>query len=117
MASLTAVSDDDGIAISYQVLARGTAVRSADGVQVGTVRRVLENAREHIFDGIDIDTPDGRRFVDAPEVAHIAERAVTLTIPAAAVPELPAARGVRERVEQARSVRRVKRLVRNLRGR
>jgi hypothetical protein len=114
---LAAVSDDDGIAISYTVLARGTTVRAADGVQVGTVRRVLDNAREHIFDGIDIDTPDGRRFVDAPEVAHIAERAVTLTISAAEVRELPAAQGVRERVDQAPALRRVKRLVRNLRGR
>ncbi|MEA2256569.1 MAG: hypothetical protein QOG35_2614 [Solirubrobacteraceae bacterium] len=111
------MSDDDGIAISYTVLARGTPVRSADGVEVGTVRRVLDNAREHIFDGIDIDTPDGRRFVDAPEVRHIAERAVTLTISAAAVRDLPAARGGRERVDEAPTMRRVKRLVRNLRGR
>ena len=41
-----------------------------------------DNAREHIFDGIVIDTPDGRRFVDAPEVARIFERAVVLTITA-----------------------------------
>jgi len=35
------------------------------------VHKVLDNAREHIFDGIIIATPDGRRFVDAPEVARI----------------------------------------------
>ena len=58
-------------------------MRSSDGVQVGTVRRVQDNAREHIFDGIVIDTPGGRRFVDAPEVARILERAVVLTITAA----------------------------------
>ena len=74
---------DDGHAISYQALRRGTVVRSADGVELGKVRRVEEEARSHIFDGIVLDTPDGRRFLDAPEVAHIAERAVTTTFPAA----------------------------------
>jgi hypothetical protein len=83
--------DDDGFAISYQVLPRGTPVRSRDGEQVGTVHRVLDNAREHIFDGIVIDTPAGQRFVDAPEVARIAERAVTLTIDAAEAARLPPA--------------------------
>ena len=48
-----------------------------------------DNAREHIFDGIVIDTPDGRRFVDAPEVARIFERAVVLTITAEEARELP----------------------------
>jgi hypothetical protein len=82
--------DDDGVAISYKVLPRGTVVRAADGTEVGTVRRVQDNAREHIFDGIVIDTPKGQRFVDAPEVARIAERAVTLTVGAAEVEALPA---------------------------
>jgi hypothetical protein len=81
--------DDDEIAVSYKVLARGTSVQSADGVDIGTVRDVLENDREHIFDGIVIDTPGGRRFVDAPEVARITDRRVTLTIDEAAVGELP----------------------------
>jgi hypothetical protein len=75
--------DDDGHAISFKVLRRGTPVRSADGVRLGTVRRVQEATRENIFDGIVIDTPQGKRFVDAPEVARIAERAVTLNFPAA----------------------------------
>ena len=59
------MTDDDGHAIGYKVLRRGTPVRASDGVQIGTVRRAQDNAREHIFDGIVIDTPDGRRFVDA----------------------------------------------------
>jgi hypothetical protein len=70
-------------AISYKVLRRGTPVRSADGVELGKVRRVQEAKRENIFDGIVIDTAQGTRFVDAPEVARIEERAVTLTFPAA----------------------------------
>jgi len=114
---LSVVDDDDGHAISYKVLRRGTPVRSADGVQVGTVRRVQENTRENIFDGIVLDTRDGKRFVDAPEVARIAERWVTLTISADEVRELPSPGGMMRRVEHARTVRRAKRAGRNLRER
>ena len=73
---------DDGAAVSYKVLRTGTPVWSADGVELGTVRAVLENEREHIFDGLVIDTGQGPRFVDAPEVARIAERRVTLSLDA-----------------------------------
>jgi hypothetical protein len=114
---LSVVTDDDGHAIAYKVLRRGTPVRSVDGIQVGTVRRALENARENIFDGIVLDTRDGKRFVDAPEVARIAERAVTLTITADEVRELPSHGGVMRRVEHAKTVRRAKRMGRNLRER
>ncbi|MDX6688690.1 MAG: hypothetical protein QOG15_147 [Solirubrobacteraceae bacterium] len=82
-------SDDDGYAVSYKVLQPGTPVQASDGIEVGTVREVLDNAAEHIFDGIVIDTPSGQRFVDAPEVARIAELRVTLTIDAEAVDALP----------------------------
>ena len=110
--------DDYGHSIGYKVLARGTAVRSSDGVQVGTVRRVQDNAREHIFDGIVIDTPDGRRFVDAPEVARIFERAVILTISAEEARELPEqGSAVADRMRNARTVRRAKRLGRSMRER
>ncbi len=108
----------DGDAIGYQVLRRGTVVRSADGVQIGTVRRVLDNAREHIFDGIVVDTPDGRRFVDAPEVARIHERAVVLTINAEAARELPVqGSALADRLGNAPSVRRARRRAQRLRER
>jgi len=104
---------DDGDAIGYKVLRRGTPVRSADGVEIGTVRRVQDNAREHIFDGIVIATKRGNRFVDAPEVGFIAERAVTLTISAQEVAALPVPRSpMRERIEQMPLVRRAKRELR-----
>jgi len=80
---------DEGHAISYKLLERGTAVHTSDGVAIGKVDRVLENPREHIFDGIVINTPNGERFVDAPEVARIAERLVTLSIDAGEAAELP----------------------------
>ena len=82
-------SDDDGHAISYQVLRPGTPVVASDGGDVGTVREVLENVAEHIFDGIVVDTPRGQRFVDAPEIGRIAERRVTLTLDAEAAAALP----------------------------
>jgi hypothetical protein len=65
-------------------------VISSDGERVGKVVEVLDNYREHIFDGLVIETNGGEhRFVDAPEVARTAERAVTLTITAAECAELP----------------------------
>ena len=109
---------DDGQAISYKVLRRGTAVYGSDGVQVGTVRRVQDNARENIFDGIVVDTERGRRFVDAPEVAHVAEHGVTLTVTAAQAAELPQPRSVTsERVAMSTSARRMKRFTQRMRDR
>jgi hypothetical protein len=81
--------DDDGYAISYKVLAPGTPVVDRDGGEIGRVREVLENRAEHIFDGLVLDTAAGQRFVDAPEVARIAERRVTLTLDAAGAAALP----------------------------
>jgi hypothetical protein len=81
---------DDGVAVHYSELARGTPVYSVDEVEVGTVDEVRDLAREHLLDGIVIRTTAGdRRFVDAPEVARTAERAVTLSITPAEVEELP----------------------------
>ena len=48
---------------------------------------MLSHPEANLFDGIVVDTrlgPGGHRFVDAPEVDAIAERAVTLTLDAAA---------------------------------
>jgi hypothetical protein len=74
---------DDGAAIHYLAVAPGTPVYSAEGVEIGSVREVLDNARENIFDGVVFKAADGGlRFVDAPEVARTAERGVTLTLSA-----------------------------------
>jgi hypothetical protein len=80
---------DDGPAIHYLAVAPGTAVYSADGVEIGSVREILDNAREHIFDGVVFRATDGSlRFADAPEVARTAERGVTLTLSAEQAAEL-----------------------------
>jgi Uncharacterized protein conserved in bacteria (DUF2171) len=82
--------NDDGHAVHYSAVEPGTPVLASDGVEVGRVDAVLDNYDEHIFDGIVIRTDAGeRRFVDAPEVARTAERAVTLTITSEEAAELP----------------------------
>ena len=80
---------DEGHAVHYTAVTRGTPVFASDDVEIGKVVEVLDNYREHIFDGLVIETTAGeRRFVDAPEVGRTAERAVTLTITAAECAEL-----------------------------
>ena len=86
---MAAHTEDDGPAISYKLLKRGTPVHASGGERLGTVDRVLENEREHIFDGIVMRAPGGERFVDAPEVARITEQRVTLSIDATEAAELP----------------------------
>jgi hypothetical protein len=80
---------DEGHPISFRVLARGTPVWTSDDQEIGTVDTVLATDREDIFDGIVVRTGGGRRFVDAPEVARIAERRVTLSITSADAEHLP----------------------------
>ena len=109
-------AEDDDHQIGYQALPRGVPVHASDGTQVGRVHRVLDNAREHIFDGIVIDTDGGRRFVDAPEVGRITRARVTLTIDAAEAAELPPYRGKLGRL-QARAERTGRRWRRRLPGR
>jgi hypothetical protein len=103
--------DDEGDQIGYKVLPKGTPVVTADGVQIGTVAKVLDNEREHIFDGIVVKRDNGRVFVDAPEVERIAERRVTLNIDAGEATDLPPYRGWRGSVEW-RAKRRVQRIKR-----
>jgi hypothetical protein len=81
---------DDGHAVHYTAVERGTPVYGSDEVEVGKVAEILDNYREHIFDGVVVEGHDGRmRFVDAPEVARTAERGVTLNITAAEAERLP----------------------------
>jgi hypothetical protein len=81
---------DDGEAIDYAAVPRGTPVYSADEVEVGKVDEILDNVREHIFDGVIVKDREGKlRFVDAPEVKRTAARGVTLSLSAAEAAELP----------------------------
>ena len=107
------MDDDEGDPIGYKVLPRGIPVVTSDGVEIGKVVKALDNAREHIFDGIVVRTKDRKVFVDAPEVDRLYTRRVTLTIDSAAAAELPTYKGVLGSVEHS-AKRRVERLKRNL---
>jgi hypothetical protein len=74
---------DVGEGIHYTAVVRGTPVYGSDGVEVGRVTAILDNYREHIFDGVVFTDSGGvERFADAPEVARTAERGVVLTLDA-----------------------------------
>lgn len=74
---------DVGDPIHYSAVRPGTPVYGADGVEVGHVEAVLDNYREHIFDGVVfVDSRGELRFVDAPEVQMTAEQGVILRIAA-----------------------------------
>ncbi len=81
---------DDGEAVHYSAVPTGVPVYASDGTEVGTVEAILDNFREHIFDGVVFrDSSGERRFADAPEVSRTAERGVTLVLDAAMAAELP----------------------------
>ena len=81
---------DDGEAIHYAAVERGTPVYSSDEVEVGRVEAILDNYKEHIFDGVVFKDGDGvLRFADAPEVSRTAERGVTLAVSAAEASRMP----------------------------
>jgi len=85
---------DDGTAISYTALPTGVPVYDSAETEVGTVRKVLDNERERIFDGIEVARRDGVVvFVDAPEVGRTAERGVTLNITGDELDAYPAVKG------------------------
>jgi hypothetical protein len=83
---------DHGAPGSYLTLTPGTDVVSSDGETVGKVEHVLADEATEIFDGLVIDTRlglGGLRFVDAPQVDEIFERAVVLSVTAAEIDQLP----------------------------
>jgi hypothetical protein len=83
------MTDDRGVPMSYMTLEPGTRVVASDGTPVGTVAHVLADADADIFDGIVVSAGRRHLFVDAPQVERITDRAVTLTVDAAAAERLP----------------------------
>jgi hypothetical protein len=88
-----ALENSDEHAIGYQVLPRGVRVEASDGTEVGRFHKAIHHAREHMLDGVVIETEKGRVFVDAPEIARITNRRIILTIDSGSVGELPPYRG------------------------
>lgn len=83
---------DLGERVSYQVVAPGTPVYSADGEEIGKVAHVLAAEDEDVFDGIVIGEHRwGRdhRFADADDIGDIYERGVMLKLSRSACEQLP----------------------------
>ncbi|HEU4974755.1 MAG TPA: hypothetical protein VFT50_06660 [Baekduia sp.] len=80
---------DLGAPQSFLTLREGTPVLDAAGHEIGTVRHVLAAEEADIFDGLIVDTPFGCRFVDAPLIDGLYERAALLTGEAPPAERLP----------------------------
>ena len=65
------VESDPGRPIAYEALSPGTPVFDTGGAEVGKVKKVLADEQEDVFDGIVIETADGTRFIDAPQIGAI----------------------------------------------
>lgn len=102
---------DDGHAVHYAAVTRGTPVYSSDGIEIGRVDQVVDNYREHILDGVIFETVDRElRFVDGPEVRRTAERGVTLSITAEEASRLSPPEKAPPRFKPSRTRGRVSRL-------
>ena len=97
--------------VGYLALPKGTPVVASDGVGVGKVHKVQHHVRERIFDGLVIQTDDGKRFVDAPEIGTMTRRQVDLEIDSAAVAALPQPGGLLDGLDAGarRAARRLRR--------
>jgi hypothetical protein len=71
---------DEGLPISYEILETDTPVYASDGTTVGKVARVRADLDADIFDGLEVDTSSGCRFVEAERVAAIHERGVDVSL-------------------------------------
>jgi len=75
--------EDIGHPVHYSAVPEGVAVYGSDGERAGEVEVVLDNYREHIFDGIIFKSLGGESlFADAPDGDHTAERGVVLKLTA-----------------------------------
>ena len=63
--------DPEPVPIAYTALQRGTPVQTSDGREFGTVSAVLVDEPVDVFDGINVETPQGVRFVDADQIGRI----------------------------------------------
>jgi hypothetical protein len=84
---------DEGRPISYEALAKGTAVLSASGTQFGTVEHVLQIPELDLFDGIAVATKHGLRFVDRDQITDITTTLVRCALSDDETAALPAPKG------------------------
>jgi hypothetical protein len=99
------MGDDPGDPIAYTALQPGTPVQTSDGDDFGTVEVVLVDEKVSVFDGIVVQTAEGRRFVDADQVGSIYTTCVRTTLTADQAADLPPPNGsTLVEIKPARSV-------------
>lgn len=75
--------DEIGHPVHYTAVPEGATVYGSDGEKAGVVEAILDNYREHIFDGVIFKSLGGDSlFADAPEVEHTAEHGIVLRLTA-----------------------------------
>ena len=79
--------------IAYTALQPGTPVQTSDGYPFATVQSVLVDEKVSVFDGIVVETAEGTRFVDAPQIDSIHTTYVRTTLSAEQAANLPQPEG------------------------
>jgi len=79
--------------IAYTALQPGTPVQTNDGHPFATVQAVLVDEKVSVFDGIVVQTVEGTRFVDAPQIDSIHTTYVRTTLSAEQAANLPPPEG------------------------
>ena len=79
--------------IAYTALQPGTPVQTSDGYSFATVQAVLVDEMVSVFDGIVVQTAEGTRFVDAPQIDSIHTTYVRTTLSPEQVANLPSPEG------------------------
>ena len=75
--------------IAYTALQPGTPVQTSDGNHFATVEAVLVDEKVSVFDGIVVQTAEGKRFVDADQIGSIYTTYVRTTLSAEQAANLP----------------------------
>src|SRR5262245_9860952 len=83
------MSNPMGDPIAYTAIQPGIAVQTADGRSFATVDAVLADEKVSVFDGIVVETPQGRRFIDADYIGSIYTMCVCTTLTDDQVLDLP----------------------------
>lgn len=72
--------DAEPVPIAYAALQPGTPVQTSDGREFGTVAAVLVDAPVDVFDGLNVQTSGGIRFIDADQIGRIFTTHVCTTL-------------------------------------
>jgi hypothetical protein len=81
--------DAPGDPIAYTALQPGTPVQTSDGQHFATVQAVLVDEKVSVFDGINVQTAEGTRFIDADFIGAIYTACVCTTLSADEAANLP----------------------------